>query len=260
MKLLKKSLCLLISLLYITSPALGGVDLNGDADYIDVGTSNFPTKAPLTVACWINVDDNDWDYKFFSRWNDSPYAYTFLLLWDVSDGDIDFYCKRNGTDDMYKANCNSSDISLNTWIFVCGVMDNSTNITLYINDKSFTGGDNGWNNTNIPTVPATIGAGQVGSSRNDILDGKISEVAIWDTNLSTEEVSLLYNSKVKGIQRQIKPNNLVGYWPLDDFPDGTSLDTSSGGYKDRSGNGNDGTGVDADGDSTNIAEEVLSYP
>ena len=40
----------------------------------------------------------------------------------------------------------------------------------------------------------------------------------------------------------------------------TALNTDVDGYKDLSGNGNNGQGVDANGNSTNIAEEVLSYP
>ena len=78
--------------------------------------------------------------------------------------------------------------------------------------------------------------------------------------MSQLEIDLLAKSKVKGIPLQIQPSSLKLYLPLDDFADNTALDTTVDGYVDRSGNGNHGQGVDADGDSTNTAESVLSYP
>jgi len=85
-----------------------------------------------------------------------------------------------------------------------------------------------------------------------------SEFAIWNTNLTDGEVAQLMNAKLRYLPLQIKKANLKGYWPLDDHPQGTFINAKT--FNDISGNGNHGTGVDANDNSTCIAESILSYP
>ncbi len=51
--------------------------------------------------------------------------------------------------------------------------------------------------------------------------GLVEEYYVWATCLSAEEVMLLA-SKIRGIGRSIQASSLYLYYPLDDFPDGTS--------------------------------------
>ncbi len=87
--------------------------------------------------------------------------------------------------------------------------------------------------------------------------GDIMECAFWKNQvLTAAEIALLYNSKLKGIERQIQPAALTGLWMLDETTDGVTVSTSAGVIKDRSGNANNGT---AFGTLTGKAENVLSY-
>ena len=56
---------------------------------------------------------------------------------------------------------------------------------------------------------------------------------------------------------QIQADDLIGYWPLDDLPEGSGINNLT--FIDRSGNGNDGTGKDGDADSNAVAEVILTY-
>ena len=68
-------------------------------------------------------------------------------------------------------------------------------------------------------------------------DGKISEIALWDTILSANQVKTLYNSKEPFDARNVALSNLQGYWRMGDGLEGGSGTT----IYDMSGEGNDGT-------------------
>ena len=88
-------------------------------------------------------------------------------------------------------------------------------------------------------------------------NGTTDDPFLHAKELSATEMAQIYNSKMRYMPIQISSS--VGYWPLDDQPDGTSFDGDTA--VDRSGNGNDGVGNDgANGTGlTAKAEEVLSY-
>ena len=114
------------------------------------------------------------------------------------------------------------------------------------------------NNVNVDSAePLLIGRRNLNGSLISYLNGGVNEVDIYNKELTQTDVDLLYASKVKRLPIQLSP---VAYYPLDQGSDGTALSTTADFYKDLSGNGNHGTGVDADGDSLNVAESVLSYP
>ena len=90
--------------------------------------------------------------------------------------------------------------------------------------------------------------------------GVVSEWYLYSAALTSTEVTMIANSKVKGIGLQIQPSSLKAYYPLDDQPDGASGDGDT--FLDRSGLGHNATGNDGANNTglTAKAEEVLSYP
>ena len=106
-------------------------------------------------------------------------------------------------------------------------------------------------------IPITIGDRTDGDRP---LAATMSDVAIWDRVLSQDEINLLYSARLKYIPVQIRPDNLVAYWTLDDVGDGVSADGKV--FSDKSGNGNDGVGSDGGNDAglTGESERYLTYP
>jgi hypothetical protein len=98
----------------------------------------------------------------------------------------------------------------------------------------------------IPDTGSTQGIG-IGcgitstGTRGGAFLGQISDVAIWDTVLSAEEVKQLATSKIKGMPLQFYSSSLKGYWPLDETPDGATISTAVSQIKDRSGRNIHGT-------------------
>lgn len=87
--------------------------------------------------------------------------------------------------------------------------------------------------------------------------GFISDVYIYNRALTAQEVSTIYSSRTMGVKIQ---DGLLGYWPLDDGRDGSSLITL-GRANDRSKNGLF-HGVAAAGAAGLIyrPNDLLSYP
>ncbi|MFC1576516.1 LamG-like jellyroll fold domain-containing protein, partial [Candidatus Omnitrophota bacterium] len=121
----------------------------------------------------------------------------------------------------------STVVSPDTWYHVALTYDASNyNFKLYTNgvpDREAT-----------LSQPLNLGTGIriAGDHFNDnYLPGYIDEVAIYDTVLSSDDISALYNN---GSGSYITPTaNTVGIWHLDDGPGTTATDST--------GNGNDGT-------------------
>ena len=247
-----KVLKIFLLLLLICSTGFCSVDFNGDADYINVGQDTSFNLQTLTISAWIKIPT-------------SPNGSNPIL----THGNGNWVLRTESTPvmqflDSHQSLIGTSDTTITKNVWVHCLVTTSENgasdeFNFYLNGDADGSGIYNRDLTSGGTQDALIMA-DYGASLDEWGNSAISDVALWNVVLTTQEIAILGKSRVKGMPLQIQPDKLVGYWPLDDFSDGTALNTDAGGYKDRSGNGNDGQGVDADNDSTNIAEEVLSYP
>ncbi len=114
----------------------------------------------------------------------------------------------------------------NTWEFVATVYNNASDtVTFYIDGQANTQTNNGMRQA---TQNLTIGGWD---DYANTITGYISNFQVYNTSLSSAEVNALYMEGIGGAP--IKPQNLVGWWPL------------NGDTKDYSGN-------NANGQATNI--------
>lgn len=92
-------------------------------------------------------------------------------------------------------------------------------------------------------------------------DGFISELAVWNTILTSSEISLLASSRTRYIPLQVRPSSLVTYLPLDEVSQGVSVSVSNI-IRDRSSYGNNGSSQFGTGGANPVgsADQVLSYP
>ena len=127
-------------------------------------------------------------------------------------------------------------ITANTWDFVGFVLNSGhTSVTVYFNSGSYTYSGSGatWDIPGFATPQPsvlTIGSGATDSTPQ-IPGVSEADLQIYNTSLSPAEVQALYLEGIGGAP--IRPQNLVGWWPL------------NGNANDYSGNGNNGqpTGV-----------------
>lgn len=249
---------IMVCFLASVSAAFAGVNFvgsgggNGDS-LVAPDHASFRNMPALTIAAWVNrTGGGGGGDRIVSGWNDSTNKKTFQ-----------FYL--NGSNLAMEINCDTTDVNFQpssaltngVWYHLVAVYTGET-LYLYKDGVEIA-------NTTTPSgdiVDETSGVG-IGSQpdRTDfgMLNALVSEVAIWNDDLTASEVALLYGAKVKGMPLQIRPDALVLYLPLDDYPEGESLDGDI--VYDRVGRhqftGNDGsnnTGL------TSVAEKVLTYP
>lgn len=257
---------LLIFFLLFATPAWGYISLNDAPDYIqDIDGSGIDENGVISWHLFIRSSSTT-DWQRILQFIDV--AEGFQVVWrtngnagyigmGISNADGTTGNWGNATNQRKQGSCGT-----NTWCCVQGTMTASDEgnrdlSVARINkvDLSDAGGIAYSQGTDVGEV--WIGLRTDGNAG---FSGDINEVAIWQAALTTTEFDLLCDSKIKGMPLQIQPSNLKVYFPLDDYGDGSALDTSVNGYRDISGNDKHGTGFDADGDSTNKAEEILSYP
>ena len=105
--------------------------------------------------------------------------------------------------------------SINQWVNGVVTVDTSGTSRLYVN------GTETHTSVNVPQVTPTNPVIGCLNGVSNFLDGKIDEVAIFDSQLSASDVTSIYNSGVPGDLSSLSP---VGWWRMGD---GTG-DTDSG--------------------------------
>lgn len=244
--MLKLILAILISFVVTAQAA---VDLPGDSDSVVMTTALEPTTAlsgyavvksdTISAASHSIIANFDWN-------SGSPYGWSFFINQDEI-----FFAASDGTAFESANWLNKISVGVKTRV---GFTYNAGTVTFY-QDGSSGSSDS---STEAAITYNANSSGWIGRTfTGDGWDGIIYEVAIWNVVLTAAEMNSMINSYVKRIPLQIRPNNLLGYWALDDNV-GTGIDGDV--YIDMSSNGNTGTGDDPDENSINTPEEVLSYP
>lgn len=248
---MKQLLILFLSCLLL-NPCFGGVDFDGSDDRIDLSTGLAFNVA--TISAWINVNNTADIKNIVGKRDNLPGSY--ILRVTSSEVAAAFWRNFSGTF-TNTGSTNLTGVEHHILMTIDDVTDRK--IGIYVDGALDSGGLTTTSGTTATTSnEVNIGKQNIGGFER-FFDGSITEVAIWNTVLTVEEISLLASAKVKGMPLQIQPSNLQGYWPLDDQPDGTSFDGDTA--VNRSGNSNNGTGDDG-GNNTGLtakAEEILSY-
>ncbi len=252
-----KKLFIFCLMLLLLSPCWAGINFNGDVDYIksassvvDFGTSDF------TIAFWGKSSQSTGDYyHFFS--NKDDYSDNFVRVRvNNATGKTQVYCEEGGgTNNTTTGDTNVTTDNVRRHFIITRA---GSVVTIYLNNVLDGSTDSAGQNGDLGTTDF-FWVGWDGTNAGYYWGGEINEFAVWNSLLTSDERSLLYNSKIKGIPLQIQPSNLQWYLSLNDYPEGHgTLDSTT--FVDRSSNGVNGAGVDADNDSDVIAETYLSYP
>lgn len=263
-------------LLFLLIPTLcfGGVDFNGDADYINLGTvsscSDFQSgfslfvivKTTQTIPFGVFGDYDGDDTGIFVSLNEQADGTDTagrirVFIDDNGSALVNGRCQFGVNTDtgINDGDFHSLFISVNTSCSAVITIDGGSAETITYPDATLD-----WSYLSDCSINSYIGSANSDGTPVFIADGIIDELYVWHTNLTQAQGDILHNSKIKRMGLQIEPSNLKAYLPLDDYGDGVALNTDADGYKDLSGNANHGQGVDTDGDSDNVAETVLSYP
>jgi len=169
------------------------LDFDGSNDYIDCGTnSSLDITGNITLSGWINRDDNLNSSNIIAKWNSGPTDTAYILRVTSSGGaasnsQIEMLI-RNDSGTVVTAIENVGEVSINKWVHVLGTYDGS-NIRVYYNGVELGSGTS--QTGNIETSSASL---KIGSRGTEYTEGKLSNISIYNSALSAEQVTTLYNN------------------------------------------------------------------
>ena len=209
------------------------VSANGAATTLN--TLNDNNSLPLSVSAWVYPDNGTKDQLIFGLYKNSTFINGPSVWFGDNDTRFGYY------DKITSAISSSNTYAINNWHHVVlTIADNRTGV-LYVNGSSAltisaANGEGGLDMFSIG-VDYDSSSGSAGNPAQ-YFDGKIDEVAVWNDELTSAEVTAIYNS---GNMLNVSSDsgnyasaaNLQGYYRFNEGS-GTSL-------QDNSSNSNTGT-------------------
>ncbi len=185
---------------------------SASSDEIDCGTdSSLDITGNITLSAWINRDVNTTGV-IISKWA-SGLNTAYMLKAKSSGGaagnsQIQMLI-RNASGVLVTATENVGEVSINKWVSVIGTYDGS-NIRLYYNGVEL--GSGTAQTGSIETSTASL---KIGSRGTEHIDGKISNASIWNTALTSSQVTELYSEGVpQNLNNHSAVSSLVSWWQL----------------------------------------------
>ena len=194
-----------------TSYSPYALDFDGTNDYIDCGNdSSLNISGDLTLSIWVYLESDLTFNMVISKTIDANYRnYNFTIR--PTTRTITFYTN-NGT---YENTTTSLSVDLNTWTnIVISCESGVTNGTkFYFNNVLDT--TTGTHTITGETSDLYFGVTKFTGSFANYFDGKLSNASIWNTNLTSAQVSEIYNEGVpSNLNNHSAYSSLVSWWQL----------------------------------------------
>jgi len=249
----------------ICLPVSAGIQFDTTDDFANCGDSAiWDNLTSLTMAGWFLIDTAEDSGRMIVKWGAAGTAGSERQLIMTFLGTDELLCGiREGTTTVFSLwQTTAANLSADTWYHLSCTWTADNTWVFYVNGSSVSSSVFAYSGTGVSTgtgaVALHIGMGTTQQGVN--LDFDASDVAIWDSVLTANDVLILAGSQGKRMPLQIDPSNLLLYLPLDDEEDASSGDGDT--FRDQSAsflsctgdNGANNTGLTA------IAEGVLTYP
>ena len=205
------------------------IDLDGANDYIDLGNdSSLSISGALSITAWIKPDGLHGYPMFVSkRASASGHAYQFYS----NSGRLNY---NNGTIVQ-----SSGSLTTGSWQHIAVTFNGSGAVSFYIN------GSSAGTATAASSNPTNSGSVSIGRAYNgNYFNGKIDEVAMFNSELSSSDITSIYNS---GVPNNISSLSPLGWWRMGENNSGTGTTIT-----DLGSGGNNGTLINGPTFSTDV--------
>lgn len=205
------------------------VDFDGTDDFITTGYT-YATATQFTYSFWIKTTDVN------AHWiaNSTSGGYDTRLHFGVRSGNY-YYLAGNTSGQQQDANAGSASAVLDgNWHHLVFQWNGTVTdgIKLYV-DGNTTPVFTATSSYASVASAATLKFGTGWSATYHQYDGLLDEVALWESILTTSDVTTLYNSGAPGDISSLSP---VGWWRMGDNDSGSGTTIT-----DQGSGGNDGT-------------------
>ena len=218
------------------------LDFDGTDDKVSangVATELASSNLPLSVSAWVYPEDGTKEQLVFGFYKDSAFANGPSVWFGGTDLKFAYF------NDSLTAVDTSSTYAINNWHHVVLTIGSDQDGVLYVNGSSAATFSSAFNSGALDRFSIAVDYDSVDSDGQTVagnpqqyFDGKIDEVAVWNDELTSAEVTAIYNS---GNMLNVSSDsgnyasaaNLKGYYRFNEGS-GTSL-------QDNSSNSNTGT-------------------
>tara|TARA_R100000655_G_scaffold56427_1_gene94574 strand:+ start:4524 stop:5663 length:1140 start_codon:yes stop_codon:yes gene_type:complete len=180
------------------------VAFDGTNDYVELGGAfNYNVHS---ISAWIKVNADTTSKAIFD-YRDANNDGIYLAIDDVER--ISYQI--NNADGLY-----TTPLTADVWYHIVATNDGSTS-TIYLNGVSVETADTSSETVNIAgTYPPRIGA-RSHSSPNNYFNGNISEVAIYNSALTANQVKTIYNGREPYNHKEgVASGNLKAWYRMGD--------------------------------------------
>lgn len=230
------------------------MSFDGVNEWIDMGTASeleFGIAEAFSVSIWVKTT-NSGSRRIMSRLSSAATNPGWQAIM-IASGVWRFQLIGT-TSGRITVESGSSLIDDGNWHHLVATYDGSddaTGVTLYIDGSSVSDTDTENDLVGDITNTGPMNVGAIRNITSVTWDGNLDEPSVWDKELSSGEVSDIYNSGAAAdLSEHSAAANLVGWWRLGDSTD--SITT----IVDRSSNSNDGTPTNME--SGDIVSDVSS--
>jgi hypothetical protein len=227
------------------------------------GTNDYMTSSPVTpsaqqgtISAWIKTTAGGPIFSWSNLNYNPPSGTTRPLLSVRSTGELDYLFQQQHSGSVVNRIRSTSTVNDNNWHHVV-VTSNGSSWAMYIDGSAASttipnGSNTGqWVGDIYSLNSAFVAFSDIGAARrhptiggNSYFNGSIDEVAVWDSALSSSDISSIYNS---GVPNDISSLSPAGWWRLGDNDSGTGTTIT-----DQGSEGNDGTLTNGPSFSTDI--------
>jgi len=214
------------------------LDFDGVSSHLDVAHpyTTIDARDTFSISCWVKMPSGGGGGVVGKNRTDSYNSKRFTFIVDESKIEIN-------TNSLAFRN---TSLSLgNDWVSIIFSIDRgratqSDRCRVYVNGSLQTNsGSSNFQQVTADTSPLTIGTLTRGTSSPVILtpfEGKIDELAVWQTALTASNVTDIYNSGTANDLTGLGISGLVNYYRMGDNNDGTGTTVT-----DQGTGGNNGT-------------------
>ena len=186
----------------------------GDWATPSISLNTLSASTAFSVSCWVKIDTN-------TNYDHLVGAPTSYAAWDTGFGlyltgsAIRFWVEQwNG------ANQYVETAALNTgqWYHITATFDTTNALKLYVDGATVTTASG----TTIDGLTNTIYLGSTGANATYALNGNLNNVAIWNSELTQDQILTIYNG---GVPNDISSLSPSAWWSLagDSYYDGTNF-------------------------------------
>ena len=180
------------------------IELNGTDQNFDLGTSLSLTNE-LTISSWININNTTAGAKVIV-YKGSNSSYEFALEVNRTSGKLSTLATSSGP--VFTSN---TTLVAGSWYHAAltkTIVGATITYTFFLNGQP----DGTGTTTLAPNYTSGITAiGKFGSSSGGYFNGKISNLALWNSGLSSSQIDTIYNN---GIPGDISSLNPLAWWEL----------------------------------------------